>query len=153
MRFALADSGDSVEDANFVEKTADMAVLRLHNWLELVRDVVSGKTPTREGSSTEKLVDRVFEHEMRKAVKESDAAYNKLLFKDALKFGFFEFQAVLNKYRELCGAEGMHKGLLLKFIETQTLILCPICPHIAEEVWTILGKDGFAVQVLFYNLI
>ena len=28
MRFALADSGDSVEDANFVEKTADMAVLR-----------------------------------------------------------------------------------------------------------------------------
>ena len=40
MRFALADSGDSVEDANFVEKTADMAVLRLHNWLELVRDVV-----------------------------------------------------------------------------------------------------------------
>ena len=70
-----------------------------------------------------------------------------LLFKDALKFGFFEFQAVLNKYRELCGGEGMHKGLVLKFIETQTLILCPICPHIAEEVWTILGKKGFAVQV------
>ena len=90
---------------------------------------------------------------MRKAVKESDAAYKKLLFKDALKFGFFEFQAVLNKYRELCGAEGMHKGLLLKFIETQTLILCPICPHIAEEVWTILGKEGFAVQVIFSSIV
>ena len=28
MRFALADAGDSVEDANFVDKTADVAVLR-----------------------------------------------------------------------------------------------------------------------------
>ena len=43
MRFALADSGDSVEDANFVEKTADIAVLRLHNWLEFVKDIVVGK--------------------------------------------------------------------------------------------------------------
>ena len=77
MRFALADSGDSVEDANFVEKTADIAVLRLYNWLELVKDVTSGKVVTREGDANTKLVDRVFEHEMRKAIKESDAAYSK----------------------------------------------------------------------------
>ena len=77
MRFALADSGDSVEDANFVEKTADMAVLRLYNWLELVKDVTSGKVQTREGDPSVKLVDRVFEHEMRKAIKESDSAYSK----------------------------------------------------------------------------
>jgi leucyl-tRNA synthetase len=31
MRFSLADSGDSVEDANFVDKTADVAVLRLYS--------------------------------------------------------------------------------------------------------------------------
>ena len=79
---------------------------------------------------------------MRKAVRESDAAYSKLLFKDALKVGFFEFQTVLNKYRELCGPEGMHRQLIRKFIETQTLILCPICPHIAEEVWEIIGNKG-----------
>ena len=56
---------------------------------------------------------------------------------------------MLSKYRELCGAEGMHRGLLLKFIKTQTLILCPICPHIAEEVWCILGNEGFAVQAQY----
>jgi leucyl-tRNA synthetase len=30
MRLALADSGDSVEDANFVEAMADAGILRLH---------------------------------------------------------------------------------------------------------------------------
>ena len=28
--------------------------------------------------------------------------------------GFFELQTVLNKYRELCGSEGMHRGLIDK---------------------------------------
>ena len=64
-----------------------MAVLRLHNWLEFVRDVVAKKHQIilRDGPSDQKLNDRVFEHEMRKAIKESDLAYSKLLFKDALK--------------------------------------------------------------------
>ena len=34
MRLALADAGDSIEDANFVEKTADAAILRLFTLVE-----------------------------------------------------------------------------------------------------------------------
>ena len=56
MRFALADSGDSVEDANFVDKTADVAVLRLYNWLEFVRDIQNRKAQIilREGPTDQK---------------------------------------------------------------------------------------------------
>ena len=39
--------------------------------------MTSGKVQTREGDPNVKLVDRVFEHEMRKAIKESDSAYAK----------------------------------------------------------------------------
>lgn len=35
----------------------------------------------------------------------------------------------------------MRKDLTLKFIETQAIILSPICPHIAEQLWTLLGKS------------
>ena len=34
MRLALADAGDTVEDANFVEKMADGGILRLYTFLE-----------------------------------------------------------------------------------------------------------------------
>lgn len=34
MRLALADAGDTVEDANFVEKVADAGILRLFTFLE-----------------------------------------------------------------------------------------------------------------------
>jgi leucyl-tRNA synthetase len=96
-----------------------------------------------------KLNDRVFEHEMRRAVKLADDAYSRMLYKDALKVGFFQLQTVLNKYRELCGSDGMNLALVNKFIDVQTLLLCPICPHIAEEIWEITGKKSFAVNTLF----
>lgn len=34
----------------------------------------------------------------------------------------------------------VHRKLILKFIETQAVILSPICPHVAEHVWGLLGK-------------
>lgn len=43
MRLALADAGDTVEDANFVEKMADAGILRLYTWLEWVKEVLNGE--------------------------------------------------------------------------------------------------------------
>lgn len=49
------------------------------------------------------------------------------------------FQAAKDKYRELA-IEGMHRELVFKFIEVQTLLLAPICPHLCEHIWSLLGK-------------
>lgn len=57
---------------------------------------------------------QVFVAEMNKLVKASAVAYEKLLFKEALRNGFFELQRSRDKYRELCGPEGMRKDLVLR---------------------------------------
>ncbi|KAL0162078.1 hypothetical protein M9458_041474, partial [Cirrhinus mrigala] len=44
-----------------------------------------------------------------------------------------------DKYRELA-IEGMHRDLVFQFIENQTLLLAPICPHLCEHTWSLLGK-------------
>lgn len=48
-------------------------------------------------------------------------------------------QAAKDKYRELA-IEGMHRDLVFSFIERQTLLLAPICPHLCEYTWGLLGK-------------
>lgn len=52
------------------------------------------------------------------------------------------FQALRDMYREICGGQdgAMNETLVFRFIETQALILSPICPHIGEQIWQILGK-------------
>lgn len=79
---------------------------------------------------------------MNRGIIQTDINYRSMMFKEALRTGFFEYQDARDKYRELSLSVGMHRDLVLKFIETQAIILCPICPHTAEYVWTeILNKS------------
>ncbi|KAG8506977.1 Leucine--tRNA ligase, cytoplasmic, partial [Galemys pyrenaicus] len=138
MRLALADAGDTVEDANFVEAMADAGILRLYTWVEWVKEMVANWDSLRSGPAST-FNDRVFSSEMNAGIIKTDQNYEKMMFKEALKTGFFEFQASKDKYRELA-IEGMHRELVFRFIEVQTLLLAPFCPHLCEHIWTLLGK-------------
>uniref|UniRef100_F6WRZ1 leucine--tRNA ligase n=1 Tax=Monodelphis domestica TaxID=13616 RepID=F6WRZ1_MONDO len=147
MRLALADAGDTVEDANFVEAMADAGILRLYTWVEWVKEMVANWDSLRSGPANT-FNDRVFASEMNAGIVKTEQNYEKMMFKEALKTGFFEFQAAKDKYRELA-IEGMHRGLVFQFIEVQTLLLAPICPHICEHVWTLLGKPDSIMKAVW----
>ncbi|XP_008985334.4 leucine--tRNA ligase, cytoplasmic isoform X4 [Callithrix jacchus] len=140
MRLALADAGDTVEDANFVETMADAGILRLYTWVEWVKEMVANWDSLRSGPA-DTFNDRVFASELNAGIIKTDQNYEKMMFKEALKTGFFEFQAAKDKYRELA-VEGMHRELVFRFIEVQTLLLAPFCPHLCEHIWTLLGKPN-----------
>lgn len=139
-RLCLADAGDSVEDANFVESSADAGILRLYTFIEWVREMLDTKEQLRKGEANT-FNDKVFVSEMNLKTKQTDELYGKMLFKEALRFGFFEFQSARDKYRELCGTGGMHVDLVLEYIRRQALLMAPICPHVAEHIWTLLGNE------------
>lgn len=56
--------------------------------------------------------------------------------------GFFELQTARDKYRELCGAAGMHVDLVFEYIRRQALLLSPLCPHVCEYIWSLLNNKG-----------
>ncbi|XP_062262028.1 leucine--tRNA ligase, cytoplasmic [Platichthys flesus] len=140
MRLALADAGDTVEDANFVETMADAGILRLYTWVEWVKEMIANQNNLRTGPA-DTFNDRVFSSEMNAGILKTEQHYDRMMYKEALKSGFFEFQAAKDKYRELA-IEGMHRDLVFQFIERQTLLLAPICPHLCEYTWGLLGKTG-----------
>jgi len=139
MRLALADSGDSIEDANFVTSVADAAILRLFTFIEWVKEMLGGEVSLRtEGD--ESFHDVVFKSEMNQLITQTEENYEKLLFKEALRTGFFNMQSARDKYRELCGESLMSRDLVLLFIKRQALLLSPICPHVCEHVWKMIGQ-------------
>eukprot|EP00958_Prasinococcus_capsulatus_P021407 scaffold2910_cov390-Prasinococcus_capsulatus_cf.AAC.22 len=162
MRFAMADAGDTMDDANFVEETANSAILRLTKELAFFEEVLEGlsKSSFRTGNAL-LYADKVFANEMCIAVAETRKAYewprtNVLalipyieyatqgcMFREALKAGFYDLQNARDMYRNSCGELGMAATLLARFVELQVLLLTPICPHFCEHVWgTLLGKPG-----------
>ncbi|XP_076181094.1 leucyl-tRNA synthetase [Ptiloglossa arizonensis] len=141
MRLCLADSGDSIEDANFVESMADAGILRLYNFIEWVKETLAPKNTFRQGKPYT-FNDKVFESEMNLKIRETGENYSKMLYKDALKTGFFELQAARDKYIQFSVLDGISWTLIMRFIELQIILLSPICPHVAEHVWKLIGKEG-----------
>ncbi|WRX33356.1 Methionyl/Valyl/Leucyl/Isoleucyl-tRNA synthetase [Theobroma cacao] len=86
--------------------------------------------------------------EINLAVKLTEKNYNNSLFREALKTGFYDLQSARDEYRFSCGSsECMNFYLLLQFMDVQTRLMTPICPHYAEYVWrVILMKDGYVVK-------
>ncbi|GJN24506.1 hypothetical protein PR202_gb12250 [Eleusine coracana subsp. coracana] len=145
-RFALADAGDGMDDANFVFETANAAILRLTKEIAWMEEVVAAESSLRVGPPST-YADRVFVNEMNIAVKETEKSYNAFMFRDALKSGFYDLQLARDEYRLSCGAAGMNRDLVWRFMEVQTKLITPICPHYAEHVWQkILKKEGFAIK-------
>jgi leucyl-tRNA synthetase len=153
VRFALADAGDAVEDANFLEATANVAVLRLHSQIEWIKEVIitSGPGSLREGEPTT-FFDLVFQSEINRTIVLTDANYERMKFREALRTGFWNLQSARDHYRmaEQRGkvmTKTMNRGLVERFIEVQTILLAPICPHYCDYVWTrLLKREGSVRQ-------
>ncbi|CAG8590245.1 13400_t:CDS:2 [Dentiscutata heterogama] len=148
-RVTLADAGDSIEDANFEESTANAAILRLFTLKEWCEEQVKNQNNLRTGP-TDSFNDRVFENEINKLIQQTDKAYKDTFYRDALKYGFYELQTARDWYREATVDEGMHRDLILRWIEVQALLLSPIAPHWSEYIWReVLSKKGFIIDASF----
>lgn len=148
-RFSLADAGDGMDDANFVFDTANAAILRLTKELSWMQEVLAAEDSLRSGPAST-YADKVFENEMNIAVKMTEKNYGDYMFREALKTGFYDLQAARDEYRLSCGIEGMNRILLWRFMDVQTRLIAPICPHYSEHVWReILKKEGFVIKAGF----
>ena len=166
MRIALADAGDALDDANFEHSTANGAILRLTRelaWAEEAMAAVAalaggaeagggtGGTPTPGGAAREVVVragpltfaDRAFANELAIASSAARAAYDRLLFREALKAGMYDLHAARDTWRAACGAHGLHADLVRPYLDLATRALAPIAPHWADHMWrVVLGERG-----------
>jgi leucyl-tRNA synthetase len=146
-RLALADAGDGLDDANFSLKTVDVAILRLAAQLEWMIETSqalrAGKM--RTGPADERFVDRVFMNKLRKIAAEAKQAYERMLYRDALRASFYDLQSARDAYRVDCGGNDtdMHASLVQLWSKMQCLLLAPICPHWCDHIWqNVLGEQG-----------
>lgn len=141
VRFALADAGDGVDDASFQVKTADEAILKLTTLLALASEaeatVVAGSM--RSPSSPYTFWDRVMEAEVDALLRAAARAYERLEFRDALKFAFYELQDALGIWRVAVGGDTdlskLHQAVWSHYIRAQVAALYPICPHTCTWIW------------------
>ena len=160
VRFALADAGDTVEDANFSDETANAAILRLTKECDWMESMMSESSDERKKLRTiaakdgddknGDFADRAFENSINFAIEETQKHYENMMFREALRTGFYNIQTARDEYRQAVGEKEMRLDLIEFFVEVQTLLLAPVCPHTCEHVWkNVLKKSSHVVNAGF----
>ncbi|CAH8473332.1 unnamed protein product [Schistosoma bovis] len=141
VRLALADAGDSLDDANIKEEMAEAGLLRLYgllDWFNMTLEILNDsslqqKSGYRTGAYT-MHADFVFENEMNNTIELADKAYASHEYREVLKIVFYELQAHRDRYREVCQGS-VHTNLIRRYMNIQLLLLSPICSHVCEHIW------------------
>jgi leucyl-tRNA synthetase len=145
-RVTLADAGDSIEDANFEEATANAAILRLHTLIDWCDELVKNQGQLRRGDAN-LLWDKIFANEINEAIELAHDSFEKAMYKDALKVGFYQLLSARDLYQAATASEGgMHVDLALRFVRIQALLITPIAPHVAEHLWSTILSERTSVQ-------
>ncbi|MEM1927600.1 MAG: leucine--tRNA ligase [Acidilobaceae archaeon] len=131
----LAGADSTLDDANFDPTVADSAVEDLVSWLEFARANYG------RGRDDWRRVDDWFNHVLNETIVKVTELMEKTMYKSALVEGFYGLQAKFKWYLRRAGVP--NRELLKRFIEVQTLLIAPFAPHLAEEVWSLIGKEGF----------
>ena len=138
-RLTLADAGDGLDDANFETDVANASILKLFVFEKWIQDNVKlaipdGSVDFAESKKSLDLWDKVFENVINNAIEKSTQFYDEMKYKQCLKYAFFELQSIKEDYLIAKGGKA-NPFTLMRFLETQLVIINPIIPHFAQYCW------------------
>jgi leucyl-tRNA synthetase len=128
-RFACADAGDSMDDANFSRETAGSAILSLINeetWI--TETLASDKLRTGDELI---FMDKVLLNETNRHIAGTGQSFATMQFREGLQHAWFEMLIARNDYRAWCEDSDipMHRGVVRRWAESIVILICPVCPH------------------------
>ncbi len=83
---------------------------------------------------------------MNLAIHGSHAAYYNMMFKEALKTGYYDLQNARDAYRAACGPHGMHTHLVHRYIKVSSLYCSQWDQLEALVVWCPDVIPGFSLN-------
>ena len=136
-RFACADAGDGILNANFDRAMADRTILSLTNELDWINAVLKGAAKDaklRADGVPGTWLDTWFANEMNCVVIAVTEGFETMRFRDAIKHAWYGMQEARDRYRSGCIESGVEPALVRRWITWQALLMTPVTPHWAEEV-------------------
>jgi len=144
-RIALADGGDGAVEANFTEDVAKSAVHRFFNMINLIKN-----PPANMRNDISGFFDTLLDAQISRSIIETQAAYEKMNYKSALKSCFFDLQNAWTDYNTSMEGTSVSEPLYHRYIDVSLLLLTPIAPHFTDYCWMqLLGHSTTIVNERF----
>ena len=135
LRASLMLGGEGIDDPNLDFRNAENIKQKLQQWYNFA---ISNYKKLEK--MTETLSDNILLSYMNRILKEGTIAMENMLFRTAFDKLFYQMQ---KGFREYLNRGKINQKTLNDFIEIQTKVISPFCPHITEEIWSQLNNKDF----------
>jgi leucyl-tRNA synthetase len=99
------------------------------------QEIVEATSKNEFRTEDKQWIDLCFENEIYRLYDQCVTSYNCIMYRNALKYGFYDFMLLKDKYRHYCGPRQVHLTSIMLWLELQVVLLSPIAPHICEYIW------------------
>ena len=140
IRLAILISAELLQDADFNQE----AVRGIKNKLE---NMLSDCTKFKDGkSSSLEQEDKWIKSRLQQLISNTTSSMQKMRLREALHYVLYEFDSDLQWYTKRAEAKGRkdYSGILHEIFSARVAMISPFAPHVAEEMWSLLGKQGLA---------
>ena len=125
---------------------AEEGVKSTHRFLarltDLVEEYAAGEAETASSDADRDTIDDYVADEVDAAVAIAGAEYDDLTFNVALR----EAQDLVGTLRSYRGHADPHPETYERGLDVAVRLLAPVVPHLAEELWETLDREGFVVE-------
>ena len=138
-RFALADGGDSMEDANFDRSVANNAISYLFTEESYFREIMGDGEAGKLRTGPLNFMDECFDNEMDHLIAETFKQFEAMCYRDGIHRCWYDLMIARDLYRDWgvrCDVP-LHRDIMYRFVHAVTVMMAPITPHWSEELWTI----------------
>ena len=137
-RVNIACSSEGLEDADWRFESIKSYRSRIEFLFGLIKDI------KKTGKKKRRNVDYFILSRLEKIKRDSLLAYSELKFRTACQSLLFESVNDLKWYIRRCGgAKNCSRDIFVEYLTELSKLLSPIIPHMAEEMWHMLGGKGF----------
>ena len=145
-RIAIADCGDSLDDANFVRELANLSINRLYSFENFIKILINETWNKNEAftiTNPDKEIqyqghfDKMFDNNINYLIEQTKIAYDSMKYKDVLKYAFYEMINSKDEYILFNGDDytKLNPTLMVHFLRTFFIIINPIIPHWSEYMY------------------
>lgn len=141
VRINIISSAEGLDDANWSEENVKVFLERFKFFFYLAKNLKKANRKSVEN------VDKYLLSRMQKTLVEARELFENLRFRTATQLVIFGAFNELKWYLDRVGGiRNANKLVLKKYLVNLTKILSPLAPHLAEELWEILGRKRFVFQ-------
>jgi len=134
-RMTILAGGEDMDDPNWdseLAKSLYQKLMQIHEFS--IKYYGQGREDMMQ-------IDKWMLAQLDQTIRQAEEQMELTSFRSALQTIFFELQRKIRWYLRRT-ADSPNKGVMDRVIESQLIMLSPYTPHICEEIWEKIGKEG-----------